>query len=275
MKIDTSDYYPYMPGHGRDDDDGEAPEKLEKLENPDKAMEASAVEAAETTSEPSPELSPELSSELSSENRWERIITGASHLLSWVFVPLLVAFYGTLLIFHVSYLASTPTSTKIVFSLIVFGFTAVVPMAMVLVLKALKVVQDVGLNGRKERLYPYIIMIVSYIGTGIFFHYKQAPDWMVLFYCGGALAALVNLIINFRWKISAHSAGMAGLVAMLLVVARNGMPRMTLDVWLAVVVALTGLLGSARIWLGRHTLLQVLAGYAVGFLSVYLLSYLA
>lgn len=41
------------------------------------------------------------------------------------------------------------------------------------------------------------------------------------------------------------------------------------EVWLLISVGLAGLLGSARIWLGRHTLGQVLAGYVVGFCSVF------
>lgn len=50
------------------------------------------------------------------------------------------------------------------------------------------------------------------------------------------------------------------------------MPGMT--IWIAASIIMAGLLGSARVWLGRHTLLQVLAGTAVGFLSVWSLSLL-
>ncbi len=42
--------------------------------------------------------------------------------------------------------------------------------------------------------------------------------------------------------------------------------------WIVGAIITAGLLGSARIWLGRHTLMQVLAGSAVGFLSVWTLS---
>ena len=43
-------------------------------------------------------------------------------------------------------------------------------------------------------------------------------------------------------------------------------------IWLIAAVACAGLTGSARLWLGRHTLGQVLSGYAVGFCSVYFLT---
>ena len=42
--------------------------------------------------------------------------------------------------------------------------------------------------------------------------------------------------------------------------------------WLIAPIIVSGLLGSARVWLGRHTVWQVLAGYAVGFCSVFFLT---
>ena len=50
------------------------------------------------------------------------------------------------------------------------------------------------------------------------------------------------------------------------------MPSDGILAWTVVWVLLAGILGSARVWLGRHTVGQVMAGYAVGFLSVYLLT---
>ena len=79
------------------------------------------------------------------------------------------------------------------------------------------------------------------------------------------------MVINRWWKISVHSAGIAGLVAMQLHLLLYDYSLPSTFAWLLVAVALAGMLGSARIWLGRHTLGQVLAGYAVGFCAVYFL----
>ena len=65
---------------------------------------------------------------------------------------------------------------------------------------------------------------------------------------------------------------MAGLVAMLVRMSHTPMVNPDVLTWLIVAVACAGLTGSARLWLGRHTLAQVLAGYAVGFCSVYFLT---
>lgn len=202
----------------------------------------------------------------------ERVITRLSNVISWVFVPLLMPVYGILLIFSLSFLTYAPFATKLVFTLIVFGANFVVPMLLVILLKKLGLINDIGLNGRKERLIPYIITIVCMAGTGLFLYIKMAPIWVAMFYEGGALAALINLIINFRWKISAHAAGIAGVVAMLIQVIKAGPSAEGMTWWIVGAIVTAGLLGSARIWLGRHTLMQVLAGTAVGFLSVWALS---
>ncbi|MDE6548621.1 MAG: hypothetical protein K2L22_06460 [Muribaculaceae bacterium] len=202
----------------------------------------------------------------------EHFITRCANILSWVFVPLLMPVYGIILIFSLSFLSYAPFHTKLVFTLIVFGANFVVPMLLVLLLKKLGMIQDIGLNGRSERLIPYIITIVCLAGTGLFLYLKMAPLWVAMFYAGGALAVVINLIVNFRWKISAHAAGIAGLVAMLIQVIKEGPSSEGMIWWIVGAIITAGLLGSARIWLGRHTLLQVLAGSAVGFLSVWSLS---
>lgn len=235
-----------------------------------------ADDASETTASLSGGSAPDspVSDEPEDNTPIERLVTRFAHLISWVFVPLLMPVYGIILIFSLSFLTYAPFSSKLAFTLIVFGANFLVPMLMVLLLKKLGMIEDVGLNGRKERLIPYVITIVCLAGTGIFLYLKMAPVWVAMFYAGGALAGLINLLINFRWKISAHAAGIAGVVAMLIQVIKSGPSADGMIWWIVGAIITAGLLGSARIWLGRHTLMQVLAGSAVGFLSVWTLSFI-
>ncbi len=205
-------------------------------------------------------------------NSLERFITKCSNFLSWIFVPLLMPVYGIMLIFSLSFLSYAPFHTKLVFTLIVLAANFVVPMLLILLLKKMNVISDIGLNGRRERLIPYIITIVCLAMTGLFLYLKMAPLWVSMFYFGGALAGLINLFVNFKWKISAHAAGIAGIVAMLIQVIKEGPSSEGMVWWIVAAIITAGLLGSARIWLGRHTLMQVLAGSAVGFLCVWTLS---
>ena len=247
------------------------------------AVEVPAPSTEAAVAEPPVSAAPEKESTMTDDDRpvqpedttsLERVVTRCANIISWVFVPLMMPVYGILLIFSLSFLSYAPFSTKLVFTLIVFGANFLVPMLLVLLLKKLGIIDDIGLNGRKERLIPYIITIVCLAGTGLFLYLKSAPLWVAMFYEGGALAGLINLIVNFRWKISAHAAGIAGLVAMLIQVIKEGPSAPDMAWWIVGAIVIAGLLGSARIWLGRHTLMQVLAGSAVGFLCVWGLSLL-
>ena len=197
-------------------------------------------------------------------------LNALSTLLSWGLVPLLMPVYGMMMMFDLTVLSYAGTSSKWIITSMVFVFNCVVPMLLIILLKKLGFVDDYGLNGRKERLVPYIITLVCMGGTAVYVHINGAPMWTSMFFVGGALAALVNLLVNFCWKISAHAAGIAGIVALLVHLGHlNFRQDDSLLVWLIVWVILAGMLGSARIWLGRHTLWQVLAGTAVGFCCVY------
>ncbi len=222
--------------------------------------------------EPEPDASP--SAGFEDTTSIERFVTRCANVISWVLVPLLMPVYGIMLIFSLSLLSFAPFHTKLIFTLIVFGATFIVPMLLVLLLKKVGLISDIGLNGRRERLIPYVITILSLGGTGLFLYLKMAPLWVAMFYAGGALAGLINMLVNFRWKISAHAAGIAGIVAMLIQIMKEGPAVSGMTWWITGSILLAGLLGSARIWLGRHTLMQVLAGSAVGFLSVWTLSLL-
>lgn len=72
-------------------------------------------------------------------------------------------------------------------------------------------------------------------------------------------------------EISAHMAGMAGIVALIYNMHVQITEAFNLLWVMIVAVSLCGILGSARIILARHTLGQVIAGAINGFLCVTLL----
>lgn len=269
MKIDTSSYYPKST-LGEDDQEDRKETGLlfpetESLPSEDEESDGTAQQPSLT-----PETAPNEPPYDPTDT--ERFLDNISTTLSWILVPLLMPVYGVLLAFNLSVLDYMSFSTKLVFTLIVAGINVAIPALLVVLLKKMGLVDDLGLNGRKERFIPYIITIVAMAGTGAFLWSKHAPMWLVMFFAGGAAAGLVNMIVNFRWKISAHSAAIAGIVALLIRIMHNGPAAPSILTWLIIWIALAGLLGSGRVWLGRHTPAQVIAGYAVGFLSVFFMT---
>lgn len=194
---------------------------------------------------------------------------------SWIAAPLLIPVYGMILIFTLSLLSFTPKQTQWMVIAVVFGINAVLPVMAFSLLKMLGVIKDVALNERKERSIPYVIMIVCMLGTAYFLHMRQAPMWVVTFFAGGSLAGLVNMIVNNWWKISAHAAAAAGLVAMLVRMVRVGVPQQDMVPWIIGAIIFAGLLCTSRVYLCRHTFWQVMAGSAVGYTGVYCMMLLA
>lgn len=259
MKLDKSTYYP----KSNLDDEEELVEEveMETTESIPTTRPGTAEPEPDDRNADGPDLPP---------TETEAAITGVSHLLSWVLVPLLMPVYGVILAFTLTLLSFTGLGTRIVFTAIVAGMNVAIPALVVLLLKRIGIVQDLGLNGQKERFIPYVCGIMCLLGTALFMHVKGAPIWLVMFFIGGAAAGIIEVVVNRWWKISVHAAGIAGIVALLVHILMGDYCAASTQGWLIAAIILAGLLGSARIWLGRHTLGQVLAGYAVGFCSVFL-----
>lgn len=281
MPIDTSSYYPEVEGpEGKGDGyslnkrktglfGNDAPEKedVDKVEEVVEVVEPLKSESEELeTSDNVSENEPEVP-----KGDLEKCVDIFSNFLSWALVPLLIPIYGVIFIFTLTMLEFVPTSTKLSFIFITAGINFVIPMLLIFLMKFMGIIEDVGLNGRKERLIPYVITALCFGATAWFMGVRGAPLWVPMFFAGGALAAIVNLAINFKWKISAHAAAIAGLIALLIRMEQLTITEPKLFTWLLITILAAGLLGSARVWLGRHTVWQVLAGYTVGFCCVFFL----
>lgn len=216
-----------------------------------------------------PIASPETEEAPTNMTRTADIIATA---LSWILVPLNMPLFGLWFLFGLSILIFLPTAVKWQLTGIFFGLDILLPMLMVILLKRLGLVDDLGLNGRKERSIPYLLSIAVLAGSGYWCQRLGIPLWIAGFYYGGAVAGVINLIVNFWWKISAHMAAMAGVLALLARLWVQGEGYGPCEMWLIIWIILTGILGTARIWLGRHTPMQVFCGGAVGFISVWFMT---
>lgn len=193
-------------------------------------------------------------------------------ILSLVFSPLLVPTYGVALALWVSALSSVPVSVRFGVVAVTFIITGVVPLLAIAGMWRLGLVKDPGVNERTERTVPYIITAASYLACTVYLFKANAPLWLVGFLAGAFVAALISLAVNCRWKISAHMAAMGGLVAIAFRLAVSDYAIVDM-LWVIVAVVLAaGLVGTARIGMHRHTIWQVVAGAANGFVCVMLLS---
>lgn len=197
-----------------------------------------------------------------------------SEILSVLFSPLLVPTYGMILAAFLTILRYLPVNLLCTAVGITFVITCLIPVSVIMALFRSGMVSDPGLNERKERYLPYGAVVLCYLGCGFFFFKASAPLWLPMFFAGAALATVINVAVNYWWKISAHAAAMGGLVALLFRIVASHYALYNMNLWLSAVIILAGAVMTARVYLGRHTLWQVLAGCANGFICVYLMSML-
>ena len=208
---------------------------------------------------------------ISFEQKAMRVIHYVSVFFSTLLTPLMMPTYGIIVSLWMSSLLVLTLPTKMTVLGVVFLITGVVPVLSFILLKYLKIIDDIHLNGRKERLLPYVIMIVCYVSTAIYLFMINAPEWMWMFMFGGGCATLVSLIINFKWKISAHMAGIGGLIGLLCRINAGGDGAFDLLPVICATIFVAGILGTSRVAMERHTVMQVLAGTLNGFVWVYFL----
>lgn len=195
-----------------------------------------------------------------------------TQLLSILFTPLLVPTYGMIMAVFLSVLSVLPLRVLWTTVAITFVITCLLPLTGIMALYKFGAVKNPRLNARGERLIPYVLAMLCYLGCAFFLYRAAAPVWLSLFYVGGAAAIAVNALVNIRWKISAHSAAIGGLVALLFRLAASHQAIYDMNVWMSCGVIVAGMVMTARVYLGRHSLMQVLAGVANGFLCVWFIS---
>ncbi len=197
-----------------------------------------------------------------------KFIAGLANFLSTALSPLLMPTYGVFLALWVSILCLLPYGRRVVILLVCMGITCIIPLIFLSVLRHFKLVKDLHVNVREQRFIPYVFTAVCYAVAAYYLYYCHAPQWFTMFMVGSAITILVMALINLKWKISAHMAGIGGVIALIYQIHVQGLSAFELLGMLCFTVIVAGLLGSARLALRRHDTWQVLAGAVVGFLCV-------
>lgn len=194
-----------------------------------------------------------------------RLMDVISRVVSWVTLPSLMPTYAMIIVFQIALLSYTPDSVKIRFSLICLLATFVLPMATLLPMMLIGKIKEVGLWSKESRVLLYVLMSVAMLGMAYFLDMRKSPHWFSMYYAGCGAATAISMLINVRWKISAHAVGVSTILAMLLRLNDVDLPQQPMQWWIVGGILIAGLVGSCRIYLGRSQLSEVLVGYLVGY----------
>ena len=229
---------------------------------------------------------------LSSGGFWDKpifasmVATRIFKIISLIFHPLLMVTYVLIFLLALNPFSFGVNSVKEYwpFIFLIFFSTFFIPMLIIVMMKALNLVDSLDLHKRKERIAPFI-------ATGIFYGwlfinlYKNTdvPQVLKVFVLGATIAIVLAFLITLVYKVSIHGMGMGGLLAgILLMGIVFGYDEMQLTLpggntlhfhfIYAFIVGLliSGLTGTARLYLKEHDLKQWFVGMGIGILAQFL-----
>lgn len=175
--------------------------------------------------------------------------------ISGVFSPYLTAIILSIfLVFKFGIVQETVFS-----SLILVCFMNIFPFMYVIIMKGLGKIKDLHISSRKERYSFYLFLFVSSLIGGLILlknGYQPAIQLWLSFFITTVLVA----IINFYWKVSAHSAAATILMCWLCIFFGAQILFLGLFILLLVI--------WSRIYLGHHNLSQTIIGILVGLFGI-------
>jgi membrane-associated phospholipid phosphatase len=187
-------------------------------------------------------------------------------LVSGIFNPMLLPFFGAILFFQAGSYGLYSFEYKLYIQGIVLLNTGLLPGLGIWMLKKYGYVSDMNVTVRKERVIPYIIILVTYSATIALLIRLQVPWLAVKLYFGVLLAIFLAFFITLKWKISAHTMSFGCLVASSFIVCLNqGISPL---VFFVILLLLAGLQATSRVYLKAHTLGQVGGGFLLGIVSI-------
>lgn len=193
--------------------------------------------------------------------RLERLAHGISTVLHPFFIPLYAL---CLLLFTPTLYSFLSLTTKLYLLGVLLLYTMALPTLSLLFLRRLGRLSSYRIDDRRERILPLMLGTVCYLLCALTLLKFPVAQLLHKMMFGAALCQLFCLVVTLWWKISLHLTALGGATAFFVLLAVAGAGDMLLP--LIGIVLCSGLLASARLWLGCHTATQILAGYAGGFL---------
>jgi len=177
-----------------------------------------------------------------------------TQIISIIFHPLLFAPMAFALIFFSSLYKSSNTLEYFVISIIA---TSLTPMIYVYLMKKHGRTSGLDVPEREKRKNPFIVGIAAYLVALLLFWIFKAPKPALVLMWAYVFNTVVATLITHYWKISIHGIAAGGPTAALGYVLSSNFYLLLLTLPLLV---------YSRVSLKAHTPMQVIAGFALGFI---------
>lgn len=199
----------------------------------------------------------------------DKTMLRVARVTSMVFTPFSIPFLSFLVLFLFSYLRIMPMVYKLIVLGIVYCFTILTPTITIFLFRKINGFARQELGERKKRFVPILLTIISYVFCLLMMRKLNIPWYMTGIIFVSLVISIICILVNLKWKLSEHMAVMGGIIGGL--VSFSALFSYNPVVWLCLFILIAGILGSARIVLGHHTLGEVLSGFVVGLVCSFLI----
>ena len=199
----------------------------------------------------------------------DKTMLRVARVTSIVFTPFSIPFLAFLVLFLFSYLRIMPILYKGIVLGIVYCFTILTPTITIFLFRKINGFARQELSERKKRYVAILLTIISYVFCLLMMRKLNIPWYMTGIIFVSLVISIICILVNLKWKLSEHMAGMGGIIGGL--VSFSALFSYNPVVWLCLFILIAGILGSARIVLGHHTLGEVLSGFVVGLVCSFLI----
>jgi membrane-associated phospholipid phosphatase len=208
-----------------------------------------------------------------------------ANIISWLGIPLFMPIYALLLVFFV------PAENAIVFSNSLFFFPiayktfvltvfillgVLAPGMSFLYLKLINVISSLEMEERNERNIPLLITLIYCLLLYFSFNYVMSlniflPKYIQVLPFSGVLVAATCIFVNYKMKISLHAAG-AGIFTGY--IFGYLLEQVRFEFWLIPLsLIVSGVIMSSRLYLKKHSPLEIYFGWAIAFFITFLTTY--
>ena len=205
--------------------------------------------------------------------------------ISWVFLPLFMPVYALLLVmfvpsnqdffFNEDCMYTIPLSAKKALLSMFSVFCILAPGISYILLYKRQIISTIEMDDRKERGIPIIIMLIYCLLLYFLFIVKTdsslVPKFVFSLPLSGVFVTSVFFLINIWKKVSIHAAGTGILTGFILAYI---LLHAQYELWIfALAIFVSGLVMSARLYLQKHTMSDLIVGWFTATFITFVVNY--
>jgi hypothetical protein len=197
-----------------------------------------------------------------------RILRFFARFFSIFFHPLFISAYvlAFLMYLHPAAFEGIDPRTKNLRMFSILLFTLFFPALSLFLAWRLKLIKNLVLENRQDRLVGFIVTMFFYFWASyVFRNLPDTPSVAAHFVLGTFLAVCGAWMCTIFYKVSLHAVAMGGLVSFFILFG-NVDPFVS-GLYLAVPVLIAGIVCSSRFILGAHNRFEMVTGFFVGLLA--------